>query len=128
MTTLYAALLATLILAAIIILQLLVAAGLPLGKAVWGGAHSGVLPARLRLSSLAAAAILALAAWMILARSGILAPGPEPIGVRIATWVFAGFFVLNTLGNVMSKSPVERKVMTPATVVLALCFALVSLS
>jgi hypothetical protein len=124
----YAAMVATVVLVAGICFQLLLAAGLPWGRAAYGGQHSGVLPTKLRVSSVAAAVILGIAAWIVLARAGLVAPHAASIAIRIATWVFGGFFCLNTLGNLASKSALERKIMTPQTVVLAACFFLVALA
>jgi hypothetical protein len=116
---------AAFVLALLIGFQVALAAGLPLGHAAWGGQYR-VLPTRLRLGSLAAAAILGLAAWVILARADLVAPGPEPSAIRIATWLVGGYFVLNTVGNLASKSPLERRVMTPLVLLLAACFFIVA--
>ncbi len=116
---------ATFLLAFLICFQLALAAGLPLGDAAWGGQHR-VLPLRLRLGSLAAATLLGLATWVILARSGVVEPGPEPLAIRVSTWVFAGYLALNTLGNLASKSPLERRLMTPVALLLAVCFFVVA--
>jgi hypothetical protein len=126
MTSQSAAIVATIILICVIGFQLLLAAGLPLGRAAWGGQFT-VLPRKLRFSSLAAAGILALAVWIVLTRASLVA-GDESMVIRVATWVFVGIFLLNTLGNFVSKSQVERKVMTPVTLILAACFAVVALS
>jgi hypothetical protein len=71
--------------------------------------------------------VLALGAWVVLARAGFVAPGPEPPAVRIATWLFAGLFALNTVGNVASTSPVERYLMAPVTLLLVGCFVAAAL-
>jgi hypothetical protein len=110
----------------LVCLQLALAAGLPFGHVAWGGQHR-VLPTRLRLGSLAAAVVLALAAWIILARSSLMPPGPQPLAIRIGTWIFAGYLLLNTLGNLASKSRLERWIMTPLTLVLAASFLVVAL-
>ncbi len=121
-----AALVAAAVLAGVILLQALLAAGFPLGRAAWGGEHR-VLPPRLRLGSVAAVFMLAVAGWVVLARAGLVRPGPEPVSVHAATWVSAVFFALNAVGNASSRSRVERWVMTPLATVLALCFAVVGL-
>jgi hypothetical protein len=120
------ALLATLILSLVALLQVLLAAGAPLGRLAWGGEHR-VLPAKLRLGSVAAIPFLVLAAWAILARVDLVLPGTDVALVPVGTWIFGGLFVLNTLGNLASKSQVERIVMTPLTLILAACFIAVSL-
>ena len=116
---------AAMLLVLLIGFQVALAAGLPLGHAAWGGQYR-VLPTRLRLGSLAAAAILGLAAWVILARAGLVAPGAESGAIRLATWLIGGYFVLNTAGNLASKSAVERRVMTPLVLLLAACFFVVA--
>jgi hypothetical protein len=107
--------------------QLLLAAGLPLGRAAWGGQYA-VLPINLRLGSLAAAAMLGVAAWVVLARAGMVGGMARSKAVKVATWVFAAYLCLNTLGNLASTSPMERAVMTPASLLLAICFVIVARS
>jgi hypothetical protein len=121
-----AAVLAATLLLALVVFQLLLAAGLPLGHAAWGGQHR-VLPAKLRRSSALAALVLAGTAWVVLARAGLVPPGAGASWVRGATWLLAASFGLNTLGNLASKSATERWVMTPATVLLVGCFLGVAL-
>jgi len=109
------------------VFQSLLALGVPVGRAAWGGSHR-VLPVRLRWASVAAVPVLGLAAWAVLARASLLAPGPEPAIVRLAVWVFACYFMLNTVGNLASKSSLERNTMTPVSTLLVLCFVVVALA
>ena len=95
------AILATTVLGLVMVLQLLLAAGFPLGHAAWGG-QAQVLPPLLRWASLATVGVLGLAAWIVLARANLAAPGAEPVAIRVVVWVFAGFLSLNTLGNIAS--------------------------
>jgi hypothetical protein len=111
----------------LVVFQLLLAAGLPLGRAAWRGKYR-VLPPGLRWASLAAAGVLGFAAWVVLARAGVVEPGPEPIAIRAGTWVFAGFFFLNAVGNVTSHSRIERYVMTFVVLFLGISFMMVALS
>ena len=124
----WAAIVVVFVLGAGIAFQLLLAAGAPLGQAAWGGRHQGVLPPNLRWASLASAGVLALAAWVALARAGLVVPGADPLAIRVAAWAFAGFMVLNTVGNLASGSEAERRVMTPLTVLLAVEFFVVATS
>jgi hypothetical protein len=117
-----AAIVATVVLALVMLFQLLLAAGLPFGRAAWGGEHR-VLPVSLRVGSLLSAFVLGGAAWVVLARAGLV--GVDSVWVRVGTWVFAGLFALNTVGNLASKSAAERYGMTPVTVVLVGCFLVV---
>lgn len=57
-----------------------------------------------------------------------MAPGADAVWVRVASWIFAAFLALNTLSNLASKSRIERAVMTPATLILVICFVIISLS
>lgn len=121
------AIVAAVVLGLVMVLQALLVAGLPFGQAAWRGQYR-VLPHALRWASLATVAVLGLAAWVVLARAGLIAPGTEQVAVRVATWVFAGFFSLNTVGNIASRSKVERYAMTPVTVLLVICFIAVALA
>ena len=121
------AIVATLVLSLVIVLQALLAAGFPLGQAAWRGQYR-ILPHALRWASLATVGVLGLAAWVVLARVDLVAPGAEAVAVQVATWVFAGFFCLNTLGNIASRSRAERHAMTPVTVLLIICFIVAAVS
>lgn len=125
--TLAAAIVGLAVLVTIIVLQLALALGFPLGAYAWGGAHR-VLPPRLRLGSVAAALLLGVAIWVLFARIGAARPRPGATGVRVGTWAFAAYFALNVLGNLRSRSRAERLVMTPLAALLAASFAVVGLA
>lgn len=119
------AVVATVVLTAVIVLQALLVAGVPLGHAAWGGEHP-VLPTKLRVGSAVAIGMLAFGAAVALAGAGLIAPGPvRP--VRFAAWAFAALFAMNTLANLASRSRVERLVMTPLTALLVACFVTIGL-
>lgn len=101
------------------------AAGYPLGIFAWGGQYR-VLPPLLRVGSAASIGALSAAAWLILAKSGLLSTSLSPIMLARGVWVCCGFLLLNTAGNFLSRSRSERAVMTPATLILAMCFAVVA--
>ena len=123
----WVAVFAAIVLLVMSLFHLALAAGLPWGVAAWGGKHR-ILPPKLRAGSAAAAAILACAGVIILARGGVVAPGALSTFVRAASWALAVYFALNTLGNLSSSSRVERVVMTPVAAMLAVCFAIVVLA
>jgi hypothetical protein len=120
-----AAIIATGVLVLLICFQILLAAGLPLGRAAWGGEYR-VLPASLRWGSLLAVGILGLAGWMVLARAGLVVPGAGSRAVRIVIWILAGYFTLNFVMNLLSRSALERYIMTPVSGILVVCFILVA--
>jgi hypothetical protein len=126
-TAMLASILAALVLSFVAIFQILLAIGLPLGAAAWGGTHR-VLPPHLRIASALSSALLGLFAWIVLARSGLVTIPWQSSVVRVGTWVVFSFLALNTVSNFVSKSRIERTVMTPAAFVCSVCLLVVSLS
>lgn len=108
--------------------QVALAAGLPAAEYAWGGQFSGTLPVFYRWASLAAVPMLAVAAWVILARADIARPGSGARPIRICAWAFTAFLALNVLGNLMSASRAERQVMAPLSLMLFAGFAIVASS
>ena len=111
----------------LIVFQLALAAGAPLGAAAWGGQNPGVLPGRLRIAS----AVVALVVYpimlaVILAAAGLIADDWLPIDLAIACWILAGFFVLGAVVNALSRSPAER-IWALVSAVLAACCVLIAL-
>lgn len=122
----FAAVLATVVLGILAVLQAALALGAPLGRFAWGGKHR-VLPAGLRVGSALSIPIYAVIAVVLLARAGVL---PLLVGspvVDVAAWAVFGYLVLAVLMNAVSRSRPERYAMTPASIVLAVCALLVAL-
>ncbi|MEV8254194.1 hypothetical protein AB0O95_09545 [Rhodoglobus sp. NPDC076762] len=119
--------LAVVALAALALLQVAVAAGLPYGNLVWGGQHR-VLPTSLRIGSVISVGLYAFFVLILVDRSG-LAPalGAGAFGI-VGAWVLVGYFTLGILMNAISRSPIERRVMVPVTLVLAACSLVIALS
>ena len=109
-----AAVAACLLLAGLVVFQVLLVCGVPLGRFAWGG-QQDVLPPRLRVGSAVASVVYVVVGWVLVARA---AQGAGGI-LGVVTWVVAGFFLLGTAGNLVSRSLPERLVMTP--VAFALC-------
>jgi hypothetical protein len=127
--TIPAALLAAVFFLGMAAFQASLALGAPLGAHVLGGRHPGTLPTRLRAFSAIAAAILVGGALVILARAGTIGWPAGGTGVLVpASWAIAAFLVLNTLGNLASKSRLERTVFAATTAALAVLSAYVALS
>ncbi|MGC1419373.1 MAG: hypothetical protein WA786_04550 [Acidimicrobiales bacterium] len=109
------------------LLQILLAAGLPLGHAAFGGEHR-VLPIRLRVASAVSVLVFAAAFCVILARVGLFGMGSrKSLLVQVGTWVLVVLFGLSTLANVASRSHWERRVMAPVALLLTICFVAVAL-
>jgi hypothetical protein len=124
--TAIAAILTTVILAALAIFQLALAAGAPIGRFAWGGQHN-VLPTRLRVGSAVSILLYALFAIILLQRADLAAVFGSDTFVQVATWVLFGYFTLGILMNGISRSKAERNTMVPVTLVLAVLTLLVAL-
>lgn len=116
---------ALVLLAALAVLQVLVALGLPLGHFVWGGQHK-ILPTGLRIGSAVSVVVYAAMAALLLSRAGVIAG--DGTFVRVATWSLFGYFVLGILMNAISRSEPERFTMTSVTLVLALATLTIALA
>src|SRR5476649_2410942 len=122
-----ASILAAFVLSLVAIFQILLALTLPFGRAAWGGTHR-VLPPRLRIASALSALPLGLGAWIVLARTGVVAIPWQPSAVRAGTWVAFSILALNTVANFASKSRIKRSLMTPAAFVCSVCLLVAALS
>lgn len=107
------------------IFQVLLAAGLPLGHAAFGGANA-VLPPKLRFASAASSLVFCLALYVALAQDGLV--GGRFAFVTIATWILAALFGVSAVANVASHSRWERYLMAPIGLVLAVCFVVLALA
>jgi len=127
--TIPAAVLAAVLFVGMAAFQASLALGAPLGAHVLGGRYPRVLPNRLRAFSAIAAAILVVGALVILARAGAIGWPVGAAGVLAPlAWAITVFLALNTLGNLASKSLLERTVFAATTAALAVLSAYVALS
>ncbi len=123
----WAALIAAAGVAGMVVFQILLAVGLPLGRAAFGGANP-VLPAKLRAASAMSALLFLTAFYAILARGGFITTASESTPVRIGIWVFAAIFGFSTLVNAASHSRWERLLMAPIGFALTACCVIVALA
>jgi hypothetical protein len=114
------------LLAALTVFQLLLIAGLPLGRFAWGGQHD-ILPPRLRIGSAISVVIYAIFVFVALERSGITDVIAAPLVEAIAMWVIAGYLALSVLPNLASKSPHEKRMMVPVSCGLAVIAILIAI-
>lgn len=113
------------IIAGLVLFQITLALGAPLGKYAWGGQHI-ILPRKLRISSLSSVVIYLFFTIIILDRAGILELINNQFFVDIATWVLVGYFWLGVLMNAVSRSKPERNLMTPIALLLAVLTTLIA--
>ncbi len=120
-----AAVTACVLLAALGVFQVCLACGAPWGRFAWGGQHRQVLPARLRVGSAISVLLYAAFAIVLLDRADLIDVLPAGFS-RPAAWVLTAYLAIGMVMNGISRSRSERAVMTPVTLVLAVCSLIVS--
>jgi hypothetical protein len=98
--------------------QLLLAAGVPWGRAAWGGAHD-VLPPDRRVASGVAAGVWLGAALIVLGRAGYWGSAGLSGPLHQGTRVVVVLLLLGVVVNAASSSPWERFGWAPFALVLA---------
>lgn len=105
----------------LIVLCILIIIGLPLGELTMGGKYKN-LPKNLRIMAISQV-LLQIFASIILLQSGSIIPLWFSFNVtRVICFIFASYFVLNTLMNLISSSKKERYLMTPISIMISICF------
>ena len=98
-----------------VIFQALLAAGVPWGRAAWGGQHE-VLPTGLRFGSVFSALFFAFAVFVTLSRGDVIGL----LGHGLTTvffWIYTIYFGIGIFMNALSRSKIER-VWAPVLVVM----------
>jgi hypothetical protein len=123
-----ATIVAVVLLGVIVVFQVALALGAPLGYAAWGGRNPGVLPMPLRIASgVAALVIYPLIIVAVLASAGLIGSDWLPIDGTILMWGLAGFLALGALANFASRSPRERP-WGPVALAIAICCAIIAMA
>lgn len=122
---LIAALISLTLLGLLAFFQILLIAGVPIGKFAWGGQHK-TLPPKLRISSIVSIGIYAFIAVLIVSKAGLWQVIPEGTFLTVSLWVVFGYFVLGVGLNAISRSKAERYTMTPASLVFAICLFIIA--
>ena len=102
-------------------MTVLVACGLPLGKFTMGGQHK-ILPKKLRVVAIISVAIQIFAMIIILQAGGFISLWLSFKVTKYICFFFAAYLSLNTVMNMISKSRKEKYVMTPISLIAAICF------
>lgn len=113
--------LAAVILLVIVVLNILLIAGAPLGEFTMGGQYK-VLPKKMRVAAILGLVTQIFAMIIVLQSGGYLDLWFSYEMTRIICFVFAGYFVLNSVMNLFSRSKKEKYVMTPLALVAAVCY------
>ncbi len=110
----------------VIVLSILIICGLPLGELTMGGQYK-VFPEKLRMILAAQLALQILFVVVILQMGGFLPLWFSSGVTKTIGIVMAVYLSLNTAANFMSKSKKEKYVMTPLSLVSAVCFWITAL-
>ena len=110
------------LLLAVAIMEVLLIIGLPLGEFTMGGRHK-VLPPMYRIFAASSIILQLFGAAMLLQGGGLMNMWFAGTVIKIICFVFAGFFAVNTIMNIISPSKKEKYVMTPLAAIEACCFA-----
>lgn len=121
------ALIALAALLGLIIFQLALIFGAPLGKYAWGGANT-YLPTRLRIASSISIILYLIFAAFIVTKAGIVDVIGNSQILDIGMWVLTAYFIVGIGMNGISRSKPERNLMTPVAAILALSFFIVAAS
>lgn len=105
----------------LIVFQLALVFGAPLGEYAWGGKYDGKLPMSLRFGSLLAVFVFAAGILSVIETAGIAHVLNLGGLDKFAVWVFFGLFAFSSIGNINSESEKEKMIMTPIAVFL--CFS-----
>ncbi len=111
----------------IAVLTLLVAFGLPLGELTMGGQHK-ILPAKMRVMAGLSFIIQLFAVIIILQAGGFTRLWFTSGTTKGICIFFAVYLSLNTVMNALSKSRKERFIMTPLSLITAICFWVTAVS
>lgn len=122
-----AALLFTAVIALLVLFQLALALGAPLGRFAWGGQNPGVLPRKLRIASAVSILIYVLLVLPALEFAGIVDIAQNGVA-QVAAWIVFAYLALGVVMNAISRSTAERYTMTPVALVLAVLALIIAIS
>ncbi len=106
------------------VFYILLTLGLPYGEFAMGGKHR-IMPSQMRVACAVSVVIQLLVILYLLQAGHVISIGlPFDRGV---CYFFAVYLILNTVMNLLSDSKKERLVMTPLSLVTAICFGLTAI-
>ena len=111
----------------LVILSLLVTLGLPFGEFTMGGKYK-VLPVKMRILS-GISVVIQLLAILVILQAGRVIDQNLPFGlIRGLCFFFAVYLTINVIMNFLSNSKKEKYIMTPISLIAALCFWITALT
>ena len=115
------AILGTVLLLVVAVMEVLLICGLPLGEFTMGGRYK-VLPPALRLAAASSILLQLFGALILLQGGGFMNMWFVVTPTRIICYAYGGFFAINAVMNLISPSKKEKFVMTPLAALEAVCF------
>lgn len=116
-----AAIIGTIDFSIVIVLSILIICGLPLGELTMGGQYK-VFPPRLRIILISQLLLQLFFVVILLQMGGYLPLWFSAQTTKIIGIVMAVYLSINTLMNLISKSKKEKYIMTPLSLITAICF------
>jgi len=110
----------------VIVLSVLIICGLPLGELTMGGQYK-VFPEKLRFVLMAQLILQILFVVIILQMGGFIPLWFSYDVTKIICIIMAVYLSLNTIMNLISKSKKEKYIMTPLSLISAICFWITAL-
>ena len=111
----------------VIVMSILLICGVPLGELSMGGKFGKVWPPKIRLLALTQLLSQLFALYIILSAGAIIPYFINKGVTMVVCYVFAGFFFLNTVLNIISPSKKEKIIMTPMSLGAAVCFLITAI-
>ena len=115
------------LLGVVIVMSVLLICGLPLGEFSMGGRFGKVWPPKVRVIAISQLLIQCFALYIILAGGAVLPYFINLTVTRVICYVFAAFFLGNTIMNAISPSKKEKFVMTPMSLAAFVCFLITAI-
>lgn len=115
------------LLGVVIVMSVLLICGLPLGEFSMGGRFGKVWPPKVRVVAISQLLTQCFALYIILAGGAILPYFINLTVTRVICYVFAAFFLGNTIMNAISPSKKEKFVMTPMSLAAFVCFLITAI-
>ena len=111
----------------VIVLSILIIMGLPLGELTMGGQYK-IFPKKLRMVLVRQLLLQVFFAIVLLQMGKIIPLWFSYNTTRIISIIMAIYLSLNTLMNLISKSKKEKYIMTPLSLITAICFWITALA
>ena len=115
------------LLAVVIVMSILLICGLPLGEFSMGGRFGKVWPPKIRIIGISQLLTQIFALYIILAAGSIVPYFINYTATKVICFIFAAFFFGNTFLNIISPSKKEKLVMTPMSLISAVCFIITAI-